>query len=443
MPLLTDKSVKQFKASPARRELPDTICPGLRLVVQPSGAKSWAVRYYFQGRYRKHTLGAHPKVGLADARQLARTALEAVAKGTDPGTEKHRVKPTDHTFDSAWADYIARHVDVSLRKSTATEYKRLFANVLRPRWRKRSLAEIATADISALKHGLRATPAAADKALAIVGAFFNWCTDTEQKYLTDSPCKGVRKVKRSKAEKTKQTRKLSDDEIRWLWTACESVGFPFGPLCKMLLLTGARRNEVAELPEGEINRMACMWLLPAERAKNGHQHGVYLSDASLAVLDSLPNLRGDSLLRNLGRSALREAGSVPIKNESVYLFSYNGKTPCSGFSRGKRNLDKKMLELARAEASARGDDPAKVMIPPWHLHDLRRTFTAGLAKLKIPMPIAEKCLNHISESFADVASIYQVHDYETEMKAAFMAWGSYVESLVAGVAAGNRVPIRA
>jgi integrase len=77
------------------------------------------------------------------------------------------------------------------------------------------------------------------------------------------------------------------------------------------------------------------------------------------------------------------------------------------------------------------------------LHDLRRTFTAGLAKLKIPMPIAEKCLNHISESFADVASIYQVHDYETEMKAAFMAWGSYVESLVAGAPAGNEVPIRA
>ncbi len=57
MPALTVRTLETIKPGAARREIPDTVCPGLYLVVQPSGAKSWAVRYRANGRPRKHTLG--------------------------------------------------------------------------------------------------------------------------------------------------------------------------------------------------------------------------------------------------------------------------------------------------------------------------------------------------------------------------------------------------
>ena len=70
MAKLTDKAVENEKPGPKRKEVPDAAMPGLYLLVQPSGAKSWAYRFRFGGKTRKLTLGRYPKVGLAGARKL-------------------------------------------------------------------------------------------------------------------------------------------------------------------------------------------------------------------------------------------------------------------------------------------------------------------------------------------------------------------------------------
>src|SRR5262249_2523959 len=85
---LTVKNVAAVRSGADRREIPDGHMPGLYLIVQPSGARSWAVRYRHQGVPRKHTLGSYPAVDLKAARTLARKALRAVAEGRDPGREK-------------------------------------------------------------------------------------------------------------------------------------------------------------------------------------------------------------------------------------------------------------------------------------------------------------------------------------------------------------------
>ena len=69
MAKLTDKAVENQKPGPKRKEVPDAAMPGLYLLVQPSGAKSWAYRYRFGRKTRKLTLGRYPKVGLAGARK--------------------------------------------------------------------------------------------------------------------------------------------------------------------------------------------------------------------------------------------------------------------------------------------------------------------------------------------------------------------------------------
>src|SRR3954470_18157689 len=86
---LTAQSVLRIKPDPHKRlEIPDALMPGLYLVVQPSGVKSWAVRYRHAGTPRKYTVGRFPIFGLVDARDKAREALLAVASGRDPSREK-------------------------------------------------------------------------------------------------------------------------------------------------------------------------------------------------------------------------------------------------------------------------------------------------------------------------------------------------------------------
>src|SRR5690554_6772889 len=102
---LTAKAVENAKATSSRQEIPDGLLPGLYLVVQPSGAKSWAVRYRHNNRPRKMTLGktlvlksgedAPPQVlggylTLAGARNVAREQLSIAAAGRDPGQERQQ-----------------------------------------------------------------------------------------------------------------------------------------------------------------------------------------------------------------------------------------------------------------------------------------------------------------------------------------------------------------
>ncbi len=144
---------------------------------------------------------------------------------------------------------------------------------------------------------------------------------------------------------------LSHDEIRWLWRASETVGFPFGPLFRLLLLTGQRRDEVAGMRRSEIDRDG-VWTMPKARVKNAKEHVVPLPSLAREIIVELPAvLRGDMLF------------------PATRLTKGDGERAVSGFSKAKARVDALMLEYARQEAAERGDDPAEVEIPAWRLHD--------------------------------------------------------------------------
>ncbi|TIQ88531.1 MAG: site-specific integrase, partial [Mesorhizobium sp.] len=240
-------------------------------------------------------------------------------------------------------------------------------------------------------------PIAANRTLAALKRLFSWCV--ERDLIPSSPCD---RVKAPSAEQSRD-RILTDAELQAVWKASEGLGWPFGPMVQMLVLTGQRRNEVSGMRWEEIDLKGKLWSLPRERAKNDQPHSVPLSAPAIELLESLPRIEGQD-----------------------FVFSTTGTTPVSGFSRMKRGLDAKVVAALREEAEERKDDPAQVSVADWWLHDLRRTCASGMARIGINLPVIEKVLNHVSGSFAGIVGVYQRHSFDDEKRAALDAWGNFI-----------------
>ena len=372
---LTARTIETIKPGSARREIADRHMPGLYLVLQPSGAKSWAVRYRHAGTPRKHTLGSYPAIDLKSARRLASKALRAVAEGRDPGREKvqERTAKPD-TVEAVAGQFVERHCKRSNRPRTARETQRLLDLHVLPRWRGRLVRDIIRRDVLDVLDRVvdGGKPIAANRTLAAMRKMFNWAVARD--IIAASPCAGV---KPPTAERSRD-RVLTDQELRAVWQAAGKIGGTFGALVRLLILTGQRRDEVAGMRWSEID-------LEGRRCP----HEIPLSEPAIAILTALPR----------------------IGNQ--FVLTSTGDAPSSGYSKGKRRLD--------------------ALLPPdmpdWRLHDLRRTVASGLARLGINLPVIEKVLNHASGSFAGIVGVYQKHEFSEEKRRALDAWGAFVGGL--------------
>jgi integrase len=407
---LTTKAVEALKPDPNRRvEVPDPAMSGLYLVLQPSGAKSWALRYRFGGKPAKLTLGRWPLLGLADARAAAALALEKIERGRDPSSEKKARKAA--TLESQLSDrdkiktliaqFDKRHLS---GLKSGTMIRRELDRFVVAEWGHRDIHEITRRDVIDLLDGIADSGrvVTANRVRAYLSKFLNWAV--ERDILPVSPATGVKPV----AKETSRDRVLTDDEIRWFWQACEAEAFPWGPFGKVLLLTGQRLNEVAQISEGEIR--GDLWHLSADRTKNGRAHDVPLSDAVRDVL----------------------AGVERIDGKAGLIFTTTGATPVSGFFKARAHLAAAMEQIAAKERGG------LVAIPRWTFHDLRRTAATGMARLGIAVRVTEATLNHVSGTGAGIVAVYQRHDYADEKRAALQAWARLVLQLVDGTG-GNVV----
>jgi integrase len=420
---LTPLAVEKAKPGATRREIPDGKLRGLYLVIQaaPSGRKSWAVRYRFHGKPRKLTLIGFPSLPVA--RELARDALDKLAKGVDPAAEKQVAKRraelnSRDLVEQVLPDFIEQYAKENTRQSTWQETARVLGlksdendpdalietkSGLLASWKGRRIHEIAKRDILSVLGEKRSTPIMANRTLAAMRRLFNWCVEND--IITASPCVGVKPP----GAEHQRDRVLSDKELQLLWAACETEGPPFGPLVKLLILTGQRRGEVGKMRWPEVDLAQRMWTLPRARVKNDTAHDVPMSDQAIAVLEQVPRVKG----------------------KAQFVFTTTGDTPVSGFTRAKARFDAAMTEAA-------GDERA---IPEWTLHDLRRTAATGMARLGVRLPIIEKVLNHTSGSFAGIVGVYQRHGYADEKRAALDLWGRHVEAIVSG-SGGQVIPLQ-
>ncbi len=404
---------KAAKGYTVRTEIPDAGQPGLYLVVQPSGAMSWAFRYRHAGRPRKLTigpfvLGEDATFTLAKARQEAQEASRIVSDGRDPAEvrEEEKAQATEPPVNvdlvgDVLDDFVKRHVKKKNRESTQTNTISFIDKRIRPEWKDRDIRTITKRDVVKLLDDISdsGAPESAARVRAVLSKFFNWAVDRD--IVEASP---VPKGSTAKQGASRE-RVLTDREIRLVWLACEKVGWPFGPLVKLLLLTAQRRNEVAQAPRSEfqLGGNNQLWTIPPERSKNGKEHLVPLTSLTLEVISGLP-----------------EVGET-------YLFSTTGDTPISGFSRAKKAIDAEMLAIARKEAADTGLEPDDVILNGWTLHDLRRTAASGMARLGVPVHVVEAVLNHQSGTIKGVAKIYNRYEYLEEKRLALAGWAEHAK----------------
>ena len=411
----TDIAIKNLKPGPARREIPDPGARGLYLVVQPSGHKSFAVRYRFKGEPRKLSLGNVP---LSKARKAAADALDEVKEGRDPSAAKQEAKAQRRVVEATTFRVIAEkylklacgmkgagdEVTFTGEIRTAERQAADLERLVYPTLGDRPISEIKRSEIVALLDKIetgelkmadgdpiKGGPVMADRTLAIIRKIMNWHAARADDF--KSPI--VRGMARTTAKDRARSRILSDDEIRAVWNTASKAEGAFPALIRFLLLTGARRTEASAMTWDEIKDDD--WVLPASRNKTKLDLVRPLSEAALAVIEPFR----------------REGGG--------YVFSTDkGRTPISAFSKFKGKFD------TASDTSG------------WTLHDCRRTARSLMSRAGVDSDHAERALGHV---IAGVRGVYDRHDFRREMKRAYDALAALIER-IATPPAGNVTPLR-
>jgi integrase len=418
--VLTDKFLENVKpASTGKRNHHwDALVPALALRVSDKGCRSWIVQRRVNGRQTKITLGEYPAVKLRDARDKAREKLKEMTRGIDPRQSAaapvtgSSLRPD--SFEGAVKTYIKREVERNRRPRTQDEITRPLQKLLVPKWGTLPLCDIdARKIIEVLDELVEAEkPVAANRTYSVLRRFFRWCV--ERRLVEINPALAVRKP----TKETSRSRALGDDDLREVWVATHALEWPFGPFIRGLILTGQRRNELAGMTWAEIDSGEAQWTIPALRTKNGKEHVVAIAPPFQALLDKAPRFTDEDD---------EKSGVIDL---SKPVFTTTGKTPVSGFSRAKTKLDGEILKRRRSEAEAAKRDVTKVKpLPPWTLHDLRRSCATGMARLSVQPHVIEAVLNHSSGFRAGIAGVYQRHDYLEERRKALFLWASHITSL--------------
>jgi len=349
-----------------------------------------------RGTLKRVTLGQHPTLKLAEARTLAREAMAMARLGNDPGAAKRAARrPAERPVERVIEDYIARAQRARGRRSWR-EVERSLTRELAP-WRGRPIESITRADVIELLDAIvdRGSPAMANLLLRHLKHFLGW--RVERGLIEASPAAGIR----APAEMRSRDRVLTEAELAAAWAACEALGWPFGPLFQLLILTAQRRNEVAGMRWCDVDLQQRVWMLPRELTKSDRAHVVPLSDPTVQIIATLPRL-----------------------GELVFPASRAGSANAvSGFSRAKARVDAEMLSLLRKHATEHGEDAEKVELKPWRLHDLRRTAASGMARLGAPPHVIGRVLNHApAASLGQIGAVYVRHDYTHETRQLLAAW---------------------
>jgi integrase len=385
MPTFTDKMLGGLKLPEGKVQdvIWDSKVPNFGIKVGKQ-AKTFFVGVRVKGRYRPITIGRYPDITLANARAAAWKIKGDAKQGIAPEQKKKAAEKG--TFgaiaDAFMTDYAKDH-------RTRGEMQRKI-NVELAAWHDVQITDIRRADIKELvRVKARSAPIAANRLLSLVSKIFNWALKEE--YIEASPAMMIERP----GKETERERSLSADEIKTAWAAFDKLGYPYGSMFKMLLVTGQRRGEVAGMKWTELTAEG--WQLPVTRIKNGKGHLVPLSSLAREVLEGVPQM---------GELVFRSRNDNP-------LWSWS--------------------EVAKRLQRLCGD------MEPWHLHDLRRTFATHLRSLGVDRLLVSKLLNHAEGGVTKVNDRYSA---DAEKTAAMERWANRLREIISGAPADNVVQIK-
>lgn len=425
-------------AQPGERDLFlwDTSLSGFGLKVTPQGRKVYLYQYRFaapgraaQTPAKRVTIGKHGAITPDQARKRAEQLAAMVAMGQDPVqarkdshtaaqeaekavADRSRVE-NELAFDKVAGRWLAHYEhEKGRRASSIRQAKLIVESYLKPALSSMPMPHIRRSELQPILDRIPAEKKGMRRAVfAYASILFGWAARRG-----DIPTNPLVDMEKPSAPKARD-RVLSDGELLQIWNAAAKVSEPFDAFYRLLILTGQRRSEIAEMEWNELDRDAALWAIPADRAKNGVAHLVPLTEPVIAEIDRL-------------------AGEQPKDAEEItwpragYVLTTTGETPISGFARAKLALD-------AAAAKANECKP----LPQWRVHDIRRTVATGFQRLGIRFEVTEAVLNHISGAKGGVAGVYQRHDWKDEKRSALEAWARYVEALLSPATKENVVPI--
>jgi integrase len=348
--------------------------------------KSWIIQYRIHGRQRRESLGDVHKVELDAARRIAKQRFAKIELGQDPAAERARAKAaaaaTKVTVGFLADGFLAARQKF-VRPSTFTAASLYLTRHWKP-LRDRPAAAITRADVAACMQGIvrQHGPIAAARARTYLLAAFKWgmgegLVENNPVIATDNPGRGARA----------RSRVLSDQELIAVWKACAGDS-DFDRIVRLLILLGTRRQEIGSLTWSELDLDAGTLTLPAHRSKNHHALELPLSEAAVAILRSVP------------------------RRDSDYVFG-DGK---AGFTSWSPHVTALKQRLGAA-------------VPPFVLHDLRRSFRTGLGRLGVRPDISELLLNHVKTG---VSATYDRYSYHGEKHAALALWAEHIIALAEG-----------
>ena len=238
------------------------------------------------------------------------------------------------------------------------------------------------ADIIALIEDVqqRGHPYAANRRLALIRKIYLW--GIEAGLVVTSPVVNIRPP----AKEAPRQRILTDNEIAALWQSWEQMGWPYGALFKVALLTGQRRGDVAALRLMDIGLADQVWSL---RRDDDQRHEVPLPGAAVEVLASMP------------------------RSDSPYAFPAGprGNRPVTGFS----NAVRRAAEISGVEG--------------WRIGDLRRTTAAGMARLGASAEVLNRLLERRSQAPAGLGEVVRAGVTNEDLRRALDAWAGQVLQL--------------
>jgi integrase len=354
MARISVSSVRKARSSDRDTYLWDDDLTGFGLKITPAGRKVYLVQYRIggrKGRTRRVTIGRHGSLTPDQARNEAKAILRLVSRGDDPAETKTKTR-LENTLDELIEQFLSEHVDTKLKGRSQSEYRRLISKCIPASLARKPISQIVRADIARLHLSLKETPYQANRVLAVLSKFFNWCEKHGYRSDRSNP---AYHVERYKEEQRK--RYLSEREIAKLGQTLSEMeregreSVYIVAAIRLLSLTGARLNEILTLrwDEVDFDRQR----LNLSDSKTGTKT-VYLNAPALSILSLIPRQEGNPYVICGGKAG-------------IHLI----------------NLQKPWRRI-RAQA---GLDDVR-------LHDLRHTFASVAVASGMTLPLIGALLGH-------------------------------------------------
>jgi len=367
--------------------------------VTDTGAKSWTIEKWVNGRSWKWSLGVFDRnsrdhLDVVTARRKARRALDELAEGKDPRDEERKrieaAKLADEkkrgvrTVGRLLDDFIARKDRHNAGDAYRQEQRRQFETMILPEWKNVPVDEIGAGDVRALLAPIaKRAPFSANRCFATIRKFFTW--GLNQGHVKTHPVFGLEPP--GGAEESR-TRVLTDKELRAVWDAADALGFPFSDVVRMAILTGQRRNEITGMRWSDLDWKSKTWVIPKTKAKT--PHAVPLAPMALRLLKTIKNEK---------RVDENDDGLVFCFHVGVHLSPWGHA----------------ISALRKATAiDFRG-------------HDLRRTMRTGLSRLGVTSDVAERVIGHV---IGGVRGVYDLHTFTDEKRDALGRWEKHVAKIL-------------